>query len=86
MPSCYSSFWKFLRVLKNEESSIRVDILQQLGGQVDPPRRARYIDCNSDIVRIVDDCILIENYLRAIALTILLSNNELDQMYLMTVI
>ena len=86
MSSCYSSFLKFLRVLKNEESSIRVDILKQLGGHIDPPRRARYIDCNSGIVRIADDCILIENYLRAIALTILLSNNELDQMYFMTVI
>ena len=86
MSSCYSSFWKFLRVLKDEESSIRVDILQQLGGHVDPPRRARYIDCNSDIVRIVDDCILIENFLRDIALAILLSNNELDQMSFMTVI
>ena len=65
----WPSFWKFLRVLKNEESVIRVDILQQLGGHVDPPRRARYIDCNARIVRIVDDYPNREliPYLRAIA-------------------
>ena len=45
----------FTRVLKNEESFIRVNILKQLGGQIDPPRRARYTDCNAYIVRIVDD-------------------------------
>ena len=55
LPSCHPSSWKFLRVLKNEESVIRVDILQQLGGHVDSPRRARYINCNARIVRIVDD-------------------------------
>ena len=32
LSSCHPSFWKFLQVLKNEESVIRVDILQQLGG------------------------------------------------------
>ena len=53
--SWHPSFWTFLRVLRNEESVIRVDILQQLGGHVDPPRRARYIDCKVHIVRIVDD-------------------------------
>ena len=69
LSSCHPSFWKFLRVLKNEESVIRVDILQQLGGHVDPPRRARYIDCNARIVRIVDDYPNREliPYLRAIA-------------------
>ena len=67
--SCHPNFWKFLQVLKNEESVIRVDIMQQLGGHVDPPRRARYVDCNTRIVRIVDDYPNREliPYLRAIA-------------------
>ena len=48
-----SQFLEVLRVLKNEELVIRVDILQQLDDHVDPPQRARYIDCNARIVRIV---------------------------------
>ena len=82
LSSCYPSFWKLLRVLKNEESISRVDILQQLGGDVDPPRRARYIDCNDRIIRIVDDYPNREliPYLGVIA------HNELDQMDFTTVI
>ena len=46
----HPSFWESLHVFKNKESVIRVDILQQLGGHVDPPRRASCIDCNTRIV------------------------------------
>ena len=46
---------RILQVMKNKDSVICVDILQQLGGHVDPPRRARCIDCSTRIVRIVDD-------------------------------
>ena len=38
--SSHSSFWKCLRALKNEPSVIS----GHLGGQVDPPRTAHYID------------------------------------------
>ena len=55
LSSCHPSFWKFFRVLKNEVSVIRFDIQQQLGGHVDPPRKARYIDYKARIVIIVDD-------------------------------
>ena len=69
LSSCHPSFWKFLRDLKNEESVIHVDILQQLGGHVNPSRRARFIDCNARIARIIDDYPNREliPYLRAIA-------------------
>ena len=48
-----SQFLEVLRVLKNEESVIHVDILLQLDDHVNPPQRARYIDCNACIVRVV---------------------------------
>ena len=54
LSSCDPSFSKFLRMLKNEKSVIRVDILQQLVDHFDPPRRARHVDCNARTIIIVD--------------------------------
>ena len=42
-------------MLRNDESVIRDDILQQSSSYVDLLQRARYVDCNARIVRIVDD-------------------------------
>lgn len=53
--ACHPIFWKFLEVLKTEESIIRAGILQNQGGHPPPPQRRRYVDCNARILRIVDD-------------------------------
>ena len=55
LSSCHPSFSKLLQMLRNEESVIRDDILQQSSSYVDLLQRARYVDCNARIVRIVDD-------------------------------
>lgn len=47
LPSCHFNFWKFLHVLKGGGSVISVNILQQFGSHIDPPRRARYVDCKT---------------------------------------
>lgn len=53
--SCHPVFWKFLQMLQNEESLIRVDIIQNLVGHPPAPQRRRYLDCNRRILAIVDD-------------------------------
>ena len=55
LSSCHPNFWKFLGILQKEESIIRVSILQHLGGHPPPPQRRRYVDCNTRILRIVDN-------------------------------
>jgi len=67
--SCHPVFWKFLQILQNEESLIRVSIIQHLVGHPSPARRRRYLDCNQRILRIVDDFANrnVLDYLRAIA-------------------
>ena len=41
--SCHPVFWKFLNSLRNEESLIRVSIIQHLEGHPPPPPRQRYL-------------------------------------------
>ena len=53
--TCHPVFWKFLSILRNEESLIRVSIIQYLTGHPPPPQRQRYLDCNRSILAIVDD-------------------------------
>ena len=53
--SCHSVFWRFLNILRNEESLIRVSIIQHLAVHSSPPQRQRYLDCNRRIFAIVDD-------------------------------
>lgn len=53
--ACHPIFWKFLEVLKKEESVVRVSIFQNLGGHQPPSQRRRYADCNQRILRILDD-------------------------------
>ena len=53
--ACHPTFWKFLNVLKVEESVVRVAVLQNEGGHQPLPQRRRYVDCNQRILRIVDD-------------------------------
>ena len=67
--ACHPNFWRFLEMLKKEETVVRVNIIQHLGGHPAPPRRARYVDSNIRILRIVDDYANRETipYLRAIA-------------------
>lgn len=69
LSSCHPTFWRFLNVLKKEESLVRVSILQHLGGHHPPPPRRRYLDCNLRILRIVDDFPnrQLIDYLRSIA-------------------
>ena len=66
---CHPVFWKFLQVLKKEETIVRVGILQNEGGHETPPQRRRYTDCTQHILRIVDDFPnhQIIGYLRSIA-------------------
>ena len=67
--SCHPIFWKFLDIMRNEESLIRVDIIQNLAGHPPPAQRRRYLDCKRRILSIVDNFPNRERleYLRAIA-------------------
>ena len=53
--SCHPVFWKFIQILQNEESLIRVDIIQRLVGHPAQPQKRRDLDCNRRILAIVDD-------------------------------
>lgn len=69
LSSCHPNFWKFINVLKKEESYVRASILQHQGGHPVPAQRRRYADCNERIMRILDDYPnrQILDYLRSIA-------------------
>ena len=45
----HPTFWKFLDVLKKEETILRVMIFQNQGCHRPPPQRRRYADCNQRI-------------------------------------
>lgn len=66
---CHQSFWKFLGILKKEKVYVRASILQDQGGHPAHDPRRRYADCNTKILRILDDYPNrpIINYLRSIA-------------------
>ena len=51
----HPTFWKFIDMLKKEQSVNRVEILQAQGGHPPPAQRRRYVDCNARISTIVDD-------------------------------
>ena len=53
--ACHPTIYRFLDILKCEESMTRVSILQTLGGHPPPPVRRRYVDCNERILKIVDN-------------------------------
>ena len=67
--ACHPTIYRFLDILKREESMARVSILQALGGHPPPPVRRRYVDCNERILRIVDNFpnMTPMRYLRSIA-------------------
>jgi len=48
--ACHPNFWRFIGVLKREESVVRVGILQELGGHPPPPQRRRYADSAARIL------------------------------------
>ena len=53
--ACHPTIYRFLDILKSEESMAKVSILEALGRHPPPPVRQRYIDCNERILRIVDN-------------------------------
>lgn len=55
LSACHPNFWRFLKVLKQEEVFNRTAILQHRGGHPVPAQRRRYANCNQRIIRIVDD-------------------------------
>ena len=65
----HPTIYRFLDILKREESMARVSILQVLGGHPPPPVSRRYVDCNERILRIVDNFpnMTPMRYLRSIA-------------------
>jgi hypothetical protein len=67
--SYHPRFWKFIDLLKNEQSLNRVAIIQADAGHPPPAQRRRYINCNERILTIVDDFANRENmqYIRSIA-------------------
>ena len=67
--SYHPAFWKFIELLKQEQSVNCVELLQALGGHPPPAHRRRYADCNERILAIVDDYPNRESlrYLRSIA-------------------
>ena len=67
--SSHPTLWKFLELLKKEQSINRTEILQAEGGHPPPAQRRRYVDCNERILTILDDYANRENmrYLRSIA-------------------
>ena len=67
---CYHpTFWKFINLLKKEQTLNRVDMVQAEAGHPPPAQRRRYVDCNQRIIAIVDDYPNRDNmrYLRGIA-------------------
>ena len=53
--ACHPKIYRFLDILKREESMARVSMLQALGGHPPPPVRQQYVDCNERILRIVNN-------------------------------
>lgn len=53
--SYHPRFWKFLEMLKKEQSINRVAMIQGDAGHPPPAQRRRYMNCNERILRIVDD-------------------------------
>ena len=51
--ACHPTIYRFLDILKHEESMARVSMLQPLAGHPPPPVIQRYVDCNERILRIV---------------------------------
>lgn len=52
--TCHPNIWKFLNVLKKEESLTRVKVTQCLGG-IPIPEKKKYADCNTRIMNIVQN-------------------------------
>ena len=69
LPFCHVIFWKFLEVLKREESLIRVQILQFVSEDAPPPNRCWYMVCIVRILPVVDNFPNRQplNYLRSIS-------------------
>ena len=53
--SYHPVFWKFLIILRNEESLFRVSMKKHLARHPPPPQRQRYLACKRRILAIVDD-------------------------------
>ena len=51
----HPSFWKFIEMLKKEQSLNRLAIVQAEAGHPPPAQRRRYVNCNERILAIVDD-------------------------------
>ena len=67
---CYHpTFWKFIILLKKEQILNRVDMVEAGAGHSPPAQRRRYVDCNQQVIAIVDDYPNRDNmrYLRGIA-------------------
>jgi hypothetical protein len=47
--------WRFLGVLKREQSVSDVQLDQVLGGQEPPPKKKKYMDCNARLVSVTRD-------------------------------
>ena len=65
----HPTLWKLIDVLKREESLVRTEIAQAVGGHLAPAQRRRYADSAQRILRIVNDYNNrpMLDYLRAIA-------------------
>ena len=73
--ACHPNIWKFLNVIKREESLTKVKVNQCLGG-IPVPENKRYADCNTRIVNIVQNYPGMQSleYLRRIAYNLLQKN------------
>lgn len=73
--ACHPNIWKFLNVIKREESLTKVKVNQCLGG-IPVPDNKRYADCNTRIVNIVQNYPGMQSleYLRRIAYNLLQKN------------
>ena len=65
----HPTLWKLIEVLKREESLVRTQIAQDVGGHPAPAQRRRYADSAQRILAIVNDYNnrQLLDYLRAIA-------------------
>ena len=51
----YPNFWKFINLLKKEQTLNRVDMVQAEFDPPPPTQPRRYVNCNQRIIAIVDD-------------------------------